>query len=460
MGGGVACTNMTGRRWIRLPFVAVTASISACVIVISPAGASSVPTISGPGMTVKYNETVNLTGTTPEPNEQAVIYVKDPTMSSYLVLARPVSGSDGRFVASYIAQKTESLYVTAGGVASATITVPIYTPSCSVSATALSSPIPPITLPSSVDLMAFSAHRGQVWAGIAERDGLFETVVWRPGVPVRVLGSDDLSSLGYNDGGTYTVWVAGITLHGYVVSTQPLPELGGGERGYVWINYVPHQVAGSSNWTSVTLSGVSDSGTIIGTVQTGTTQATRRWAVVAWTEDGRHYMVIKQNMVSPGAPLIDGAGDVEYQNDDGTAVVRVGTTGQTITLVGDSQHPGPLGVSVGAAGPGSTFYGVLWNAVVSSWTIPPSSGGGQLAATDLTPPSAYSDVYVLQAGPRGDVLFREITSAGGYADHLLTADDALVAPPQTFPETDRAFDGNGTLAYTGIGGRVRFFSCT
>ena len=417
-------------------------------VAVPNAGAATAPTLSGPS-SVKYNQTVDLTGTTPSPSEQVTVYAKDPTMSSYLVLARPTSDANGQFTLTYAAQMSESLYAVAGGVSSAVIVVPLVTSSCSVSSTALSSPLPS-NGPDSTDILAFTANRGPVWAGMAESDGLFDTVIWRPGVPLRVLGSDRL--MGWHPGGLGTAWVAGITPHGYVASTV-------WPKAYVWINYVRHQVAHAPNWTVEELTGVSAGGTLIGEVETGTTQATYRWAVVAWSEDGSRYMVIKLNATAQPA-IIDGAGDVAYENTDATTSVRVASTGQIVSLRGDQADPGTVGVTAQAGGSGAVLYGSLNNGDITRWTIPQANTPSTVAAVQLSPAPGGVAGATIAASPRGDVSTVQYLANNTRSYHVLTAQDTYNAAPQQFFNTGSAFDSNGTYAYTGIGGRVRFFSCT
>ena len=412
----------------------------------SQAGAA-VPTISGPA-TVRYYAQVQLTGTTPQPNQQLVIYGKWPWQTDFDALRMLSSDASGQFSVSYVAVAARSYYVRAGGVNSAVHTTALPAVDCMASRPAFrklpfsggnANPHPELG-----EYAALTNTRDGLWAGYAV-GGLpvrWAVITWRRGEPAptvlqRFRERHHVWLLGAEIG---DVDIAGITPRGAVVAAVRSGDGFLQRTGYVWFHGRRHLLAGRRTWTSVYPEAVTDRGHIVGWVRS-VANGVPSFYVVEWPRWNESPTVLFRIARRFRTELVvDSLGDIAFPHRTGSTVLLRGDAGSRRLLDTYRYSPGMQG----AGGPylyggGDGHPGLLrWDLT----TLPPA--GPVIATTrvgELGPVTAANSRGDFVSNHRISRVRQSLVTAGGA--HVLT-------PKQVHFDgwAGQALDEHGVLAYT------------
>jgi hypothetical protein len=222
--------------------------------------------------------------------------------------------------------------------------------------------------------------------------------------------------------------------------------------GFEWLNGRRYQLSHAATWDSYQPTGVSNSGQIVGIARKG-----HNFAAVTWASATAHYSVLANVGDNVPFPSVDGVGDIVWTNDSGQTW-QVRPAGSTVArpLGG---LPDGFAIDITGGDRGASVYGRSQQSdnlvAPARWVIAP--GTTAVAPIQLGPEG--TNIWINDIGRRGDLVLG-IDSPR----HLLTVKHAYVTMPSEMrPDggrtTGESIDRSGRVAFTGVDGNVRFFSC-
>ncbi|MDQ2837525.1 MAG: hypothetical protein M3Y89_08930 [Actinomycetota bacterium] len=300
-----------------------------------------------------------------------------------------------------------------------------------------------------------------LWAGVRFDGGTtFQVISWKAG-RTTVLDSFNYANVSYDD--LRSVRVVGVSSAGAVVASVQRTDAWVEANRRIGVRYQNgHRTVLKAlpGWQSVDPTGVSPDGRISGDIRR---QADGGGQVEQWSATGAVSTVAANHA---GSSAIDALGDVGYiyqNNYDEFSLVRL-ANGRTLHLGGDvSEDPSTSQV---AGGSGPYLYGRVENGAVVRWAM---TGASALPAGATVPMSSAQPLnWFTGAGPDGTLVGqnlsgRDLTDRGARLLRDSVGDfHPMPAEFQASYQDHRpvGIAPDGTLAYTGTDGLVRFYKCT